>query len=150
MSSRSLAGAAFLASVLLTAFPAHAQNFSCLDNAAIAWDGEKPALHRLDIDQELSGAVEFGLDTSTGEWTEHLVGSRPGITGGGRFVIISDGRGYRSEWVGVELELGESIRLRIAEQPFVYVRVRREMGVSTGVCVLDDEQRPQAGELALE
>jgi len=125
---------ALVALTALGAGDAKAEAYYCLDNTSFGWAGEKPA----PID---SAVTEFWIDTTSGEWTERIVGGRAGTTGGGRFVVIHDGMGYRSDWVGVEWELGESIRLRTKEAPHIYVRVRREMIVETGACIVDDGTR---------
>lgn len=114
--------------------PAFAQTVGCTPIATIRWETGAPVEHR--YEGEEFGPTVFGLDMAKGEYWEHLVGGRAGVSGDGRLDIVPTvNSGSRDEFVGIDREDGALFRIRRAANPIALIRTHASGEIDIGTCV---------------
>ena len=96
--------------------------------------------------EEEFGPILFGIDLESGEYLEHLVGGRAGISGGGTAEIVDRGdMTSRDDFIGRDRH--SYFRIRIWSEPMSFVRIHDDGHVDVGACIettelMDFARRP--------
>jgi hypothetical protein len=119
--------------VVCCASGAQAESIGCTPAATVEWRDGKVVTH--DYTDAEFGPTVFGLNLENGQYLEHLVGGRAGVTGGGTLdVIVAPDSSGRQNYVGVDREDGGMFRIDLVAEPMSFVRTHASGEVDIGTC----------------
>jgi len=126
-----------LAASILLASPSLAASVACTPTGYVRWGEGLPVAIAVTGSDEEFGPIVFALDLETGDFVEHLIGGRAGISGGGEMTILAKGDTVgRVDFVVVENGRHSYLRIMLWRDNMPFVRIHQDGSVDAGTCVM--------------